>query len=228
MSGAQIMRIAPAFAFAAALTAMTAALTAAAPALASTYTFDTAAELTDTFNLDVIGGDFGTQHRSGYAAQGGFAGSDGGFVHLNYFDSGNSLQFKSGPAMLTSLSLSAAYAASGAGAMQASRGGMDIVLTLYDEGLSQIYSATHLMAENGVWETLELNVARVSVIQIAARWSAHGVYDGFWPNIDNIVTADTPIDVVSNQVASVPVPAAAPLLAGALGALSLLRRRRKG
>src|SRR5262245_31556139 len=80
-----------------------------AGAQAATYTFDSQADLSGNFDVDVTFGDFGTQWRPGYGASGGFPGSDGGFVSSASGGAVNSLEFKSGPVFLNSFQISSQY-----------------------------------------------------------------------------------------------------------------------
>lgn len=194
------------------------ALSAGAAATAATYTFDTAADLTNNFNLDVVSGDSHTEHGTGYAAASGFPGSDGGFVHFNQYNTSNSLQFKSGPVTLNSFDISSQHAGRGAGVTAASIALGDYHLKLFDTAFTVLYDQVLTVAGGGVWETLTFDIANVSTIWIDKRSGDQTGTGGWWPNLDNITTGAT-INVV-------PVPASLPLLLGGFALLGFAKRRR--
>jgi hypothetical protein len=186
---------------------------------AAVYTFDTSTDLTDNFNIDVVAGDFGTQWQSGYGSSGGYPASDGGFVLSNWYDSSNSIQFASGPVLLNSFDISSQYSSGGWGVFEAERAANDYHLKLFDEFFNPLFDEILTVAEGGVWETLYFDLANVSTIWLAQRDDDGTGTGGWWPNLDNIV--------VNEAVQAVPVPAALPLLATALGSLWYFGRRRR-
>ncbi|HLL12361.1 MAG TPA: PEP-CTERM sorting domain-containing protein [Rubrivivax sp.] len=193
---------------------------AAAAAQAAVITFDNNGALNSNFTTDVFAGDTGTQFQQGYAAQNGFAGSDGNFVHFNMFDTANSLRFKSGPVLLNSFTISSQYGGGGAGVSNADNNGRDYTLELYDNNNMLIHSATMLVGARGSWDEVQLDVAGVRTMRILATWSAPNVFDGWWPNIDNIRFNETA------QPAQVAEPGALALVLAALAGLAVTRRRR--
>jgi len=101
-------------------------------------TFDTSADLTDNFLLDVIPGDHATTWRNGYGPEGGFPGSDGGFAHFADYAFAGSLQFRNGPVFLNSFEISSQHSGGGTGVSRAVEAGLDYHLRLYDENLVPI------------------------------------------------------------------------------------------
>ncbi len=189
-------------------------------AAATIYTFDTAADLDAAFERDVILGDSSTIWRGGYGADNGFPASDGGFVHFNQFNTGNSLRFRTGPVTLLQMDVSSQWSAGGAGVNAANVAAADYRLMLYDAAGSLLYDEVLMVATRGAWGQVMLGVADVAVIRIPKRSSDGTGTSGWWPNIDNIV--------VAGAIAPVPGPATLPLLAGALALLAAavpLRRR---
>lgn len=185
-------------------------------ASAVTFTFDSAVDMTSNFAIDVLAGDTGTQWRPGYTASGPFPASDGGYVHFNFFNDSNSLQFLSGPVTLNSFDISSQHSFGGSGVNNADGGNGLYNLILYDNGLNELYNQTLTIAAGGVWETLTFNIPNVHTIWIEGPGLTAS--QGWWPNIDNIV---------ADEAATVPVPASILLLGGALGALGLRRKSRK-
>ncbi len=188
---------------------------ASSGAAATVFTFDSSGDLTGNFNLDVIGDDSTTHWRAGYGPSGGFPGSDGGFVHFNQYNTGNSIQFQSGPVFLNSFDISSQWGEGGAGVSNASDAANDYRLMLYDAGLSVIYDQVLTIAAGGVWETLTLNVADVSVIRITRRSGDGTGTGGWWPNLDNVTVNAT----------AAPEPTALALMALGLAGAGRLRRR---
>lgn len=193
------------------------ALVLSASVNASVVTFDTMLDLINNFNLDVISGDSGTQWNFGYSATSRYEGSDGGFVSFNDYSNANSLQFLGGPVYLNGFDISSQWAYGGGGVIDADTNGRDYTLELYDPFMNLIYSNVHYVSANGNWDFLSLNVDNVSIIRILPTWSADGVYDGWWPNIDNI----------TYNVSSVPLPAAAWLFGSGLVVLTGFARRKR-
>ena len=193
---------------------------AAAAAQAAVITFDNNGALNSNFTTDVFAGDTGTEFQQGYAAQGGFAGSDGNFVHFNMYDTGNSLRFKGGPVFLNSFTISSQYAGGGAGASNADDNGRDYTLQLYDDNNALIHSAMMLVGARGSWDEVQLDIAGVRSIRILATWSAPNVFDGWWPNVDNIRFNE------GVQPSAVPEPGALALVLAALAGVAVTRRRR--
>lgn len=185
---------------------------------AAVYTFDTSADLTNNFNLDVVAGDSDTRWYEGYESRGGFPASDGGFVSFDQFFTSNSIQFKSGPVLLNSFDISSAYSDSGIGVNDAEAAANDYHLKLFDASFNTLFDDILTVAAGGVWETLYFDLANVSTIWIAQRVDSTG-WLGWTPNLDNVV--------VNEAVQAIPVPATLPLLATGLVTLWFFRRRRR-
>lgn len=188
-------------------------------AQATTLTFENAGELTANFDTDVFAGDSGTEHQSAYGSSGGFVASTGRFVHFNMYDTGNSLRFIAGPVFLNSFTISSQYAGGGQGAADADNNGRDYTLELYDDTNTLIRSDTLLVGARGSWDTVDLDVAGVRTLRILATWSAQNVFDGWWPNVDNIRFNEEP------RAGDVPEPAALALVLTGLLGISASRRR---
>ncbi|HZF78852.1 MAG TPA: PEP-CTERM sorting domain-containing protein, partial [Rubrivivax sp.] len=94
------------------------------------------------------------------------------------------------------------------------------MLELYDNDNMLIHSATLLVSARGSWDEVQLDVAGVRTMRILATWSAPNVFDGWWPNIDNIRFNETA------QPAQVAEPGALALVVAALAGLAVTRRRR--
>jgi hypothetical protein len=152
---------------------------------AAVVTFDSSGDL-NLFNVDIFPGDNFTEWRPGYSASGGYAGSDGGFVHFNLYSGSNTLQFKAGPVFLNGFDISSQYGGAGGGVSNADNNGRDYVLELYGPTNALISSQALLVGADGTWDYVSTETANVSSLRILATWSAPGVYDGWWPNLDNI------------------------------------------
>ena len=186
---------------------------------ATTYTFDTSADLTSNFDSDVLQGDTFTAWRAGYDATTSYEGSDGGFVWFNGYHDSNSIQFKSGPVTLNSFEISSQWYGGGRGVIDATNAGDDYRLILYDVSLNVLFDQTLFAAANGAWEAVLLNLSNVSIIQIAARSNDGTGTGGWWPSLDNIV--------VNESISAVPLPPSAILFGTALLGLAGLRRRKR-
>ena len=193
---------------------------AAVAAQAAVITFDNNGALNSNFTTDVFPGDSGTEFQQGYGPQNGFAGSDGNFVHFNMYDTGNSLRFKVGPVFLNSFTISSQYAGGGAGTSNADNNGRDYTLELYDDNNALIQSTTMLVGARGSWDEVQLDVAGVRTMRILATWSAPNVFDGWWPNVDNIRFNE------GVQPSAIPEPGALALVLAALAGVAVTRRRR--
>jgi len=180
-----------------------------------TITFDTEADLTNNFNVDIFSNEESTQWHNGYDSINGYDGSDGGFIHFNSYGNANSMQFLNGPVILRSFDISSQYDINGAGVDDADNNGRDFTLQLFDQNLTKIYDQSHLVSTNGDWGFIHLNINNVSVIKILPTWSNDDVYDGFWPNIDNI------------RYNNIQVPEPSSLAILALGLICIISRRRK-
>lgn len=154
------------------------------------FTFDSSADLTDNFNLDVISGDNYTVWRSGYSAVDGFPGSDGGFVDFNDYRSSNSIAFKAGPVTLNSFDISSQYYAGGYGVVEAINAQLDYHLRLYDQNLSVLLDEIRTVDPTGAWTTLTFNTPNVYAIWIGRRDNDGTGTGGWWPNIDNVRVND--------------------------------------
>ena len=148
--------------------------------------FDTAADLTSNFNLNVLPGDSSVNWRSGYGPSGVFSGSDGGFAHFNNFPTSDSIGFKIGEVFLNSFDVSSQWYEGGSGVSAANAAGNDFRLNLYDSGLNLVFTADYFLPANGDWTTITVNTPGVYAIQIV---NAMGINpgQGFFANIDNIV-----------------------------------------
>ncbi|MGG7568265.1 VPLPA-CTERM sorting domain-containing protein [Rhodovulum sp. DZ06] len=207
--------------------ALVAAAAAAAPASAAIYTFEDAADYSADLAFDVFHGDSGTMQWSGYEASNGFEGSDGDFLVMNTYNTGNSIRFLDGPVMLNSFEISSAYGSGGAGVYQAERAGHDYRLTLFDADNKVLFDQELRTARDGSWNTVELQIGGVVTMRFAER--NDDCLPGYWPGIDNLTVNGGFTPPSSNLgVSDVPLPAAAPMMIAGLAGLGFLARRRKG
>ncbi|MEM7454327.1 MAG: hypothetical protein AAF456_08215 [Planctomycetota bacterium] len=153
---------------------------------AVTYTFDTSADLIDNFNLDVVTGDANTNWRSGYSAGPPIEASDGGFVHVNQYNTSNSIQFADGPVYLNSFEISSNYDQSENGRTFANAAADDYHLILYDSSFNVLFDQTLTASPTGSWDEVTFDIANVSTIWIDRRDGDGTGTGGWWPNLDNI------------------------------------------
>ena len=196
-----------------------AGLIIAQPVSAVVLTFDTSADLTSNWTLDVIPGDSNTQWRSGYGPSGGFPGSTGGFVHLNTWNTGNSMRYNAGSFTLNSMTVSSQLAGGGFGVTQATSAGRDFRMVLFDNAMNTLSDQIYFTDAGGAWTTINFNVANVRTIWVERRdITGVNLGTGFWPNLDNFV--------INEAISGVPVPATVALLGLGLLGLGATRRRK--
>lgn len=190
--------------------------------------FDTTWSTAAAATLDGVAGASGT----GWALEWRWPLEFNGYLALGANGTANSIGLKDGPKTLVSFTISATR-----DWLVCDRGeALPFSVALYDGSGALLQDRAYETRADGVWRTLQFDVAGVALIKIGARDTVPHEFDGWRLRIDDIALADwtagpeTPVTVPPADIAvsNVPLPAALPLGAAAFAALGLvsLRRRR--